>query len=83
MDDVKKLATILFEELDRDGWGDIDFDYLEMLVDGVDMPSDPDDYDREAVEQIQALRQVLERVVKRLNPCPNCTVRAPCKEHDE
>lgn len=82
-DDVKKFAAILFEELEKDAWGDIDPVWVGMIADGLDEPEDPDDCDPEAVENAQELKKVLKRVVKRLNLCPNCTVHAPCKEHDE
>ncbi len=80
---VRELAAILFEELERDAWGDVDPIYFGMIADGLDTPKDPDDCDPEAVERAQALREVLDRAVKRINPCPNCTVRATCKYHSE
>jgi hypothetical protein len=76
-DDVKKLAAILFEEFERDAWGDIDPFLFGMIADGLE------DSDDDNAEEAQELKKVLKRAVKRLNPCPNCTVYAPCKEHDE
>ena len=54
--EVKKLARIMHEEFERDGWGDID-PFLFKLV--VDCEDDEDD-------DVMGLRSVLERVVKRL-----------------
>lgn len=76
-DDVQKLAAILFEEFERDAWGDVDPHLFGMVADGLE------DSDDDAAEDAAELKKVLKRVVKRLNPCPNCTVHAPCKEHDE
>lgn len=55
---VEKLARIMHEELEHDGWGDIDPDTFSLVAnaDGCD-----DEDEDEA-----ALRSVLERVIKRL-----------------
>lgn len=66
-DCVKKLAAILFEELEKDAWVGIDPVWIGMIADGLDEPEDPDDCDPEAVETARALKEVLKRVVKRLN----------------
>lgn len=58
---AKTLAKILFEEFDRDDWGDINPSYFEAIAQGIDPKGDDDN-----VEEQIALDQVLRRVVKRL-----------------
>lgn len=55
---VKRLAEILYEELDLDGWGDIDPYWILGVA-----KNDPEYGDIE----VPALKLVLERVVARLN----------------
>jgi hypothetical protein len=55
----KTLAKILFEEFDRDDWGDLDPGHFGIIAEGID-PKDDN------VEEHIALDQVLRRVVKRL-----------------
>jgi hypothetical protein len=80
---VQKFAAILFEEFEKDDWGDIDPTLFGLVADGKEREEgiDDDENDPEAQEEAFALRGVLERAVARLNPCPNCTLQAPCKEH--
>ena len=54
----ERLATILFEELDRDGWGDIDPAWIEAAM----LPGDP----IEDEPDVDAMRLVLDRVAQRL-----------------
>jgi len=56
---AKKLAKFLYEELDRDDWGDIDPLWIQAVSEGID----PDDSD---YEEEKALSEVLERVVLRI-----------------
>ena len=56
---VEKLARIMHEELEHDGWGDIDPDLFYHIAEGDDAD---DDDDSNAV----GLRHVLERTIARL-----------------
>lgn len=56
---AKTLARILYEEFDRDGWGDINPSYFGVVAQEIDPEDD------NAEEQV-ALDQVLIRVVRRL-----------------
>lgn len=82
---TQRLAAILFEELEKDGWGDIDPTLFGLVADGYPHGEDcdEDDRDEDLETDAQGLEVILERVVKRINPCPNCTEHAPCKEHDK
>lgn len=57
---TERLATLLVEELDRDGWGSIDPWWIKMVAEG-DHTEDDDHH-----EQAEALAKVLDRVVKRI-----------------
>lgn len=57
---TERLATILAEELDRDGWGDVEPHWIEMVAEG-NYTEDDDHHD-----QAEALGKVLDRVVARL-----------------
>jgi hypothetical protein len=57
---TERLATLLFEELDRDDWGDVDPYWIKMVAEG-DYDEDDDHHD-----QAEALGKVLDRVVTRL-----------------
>ena len=57
---TERLATLLHEELDREGWGAVDPRWIEMVADGTHTEDD-DHY-----EQAEALGKVLDRVVARL-----------------
>ena len=57
-----ELARILSEELERDGWGDLDPYLFEELASG---PPDPES---DNYEEVVALRAVLDRVVARAFP---------------
>lgn len=57
---TERFATILVEELDRDGWGVIDPEWLHMVADG-DYTEDDDGHD-----QAEALGKVLDRVRDRI-----------------
>jgi len=62
---AKKLARILYEEFERDTWGDIDPQLFELVVNGI--PDDPDDDIDEDLEQdVERLEEVLVRVIQRL-----------------
>jgi len=56
---AKQLAQIMFEELEREAWGDIDPCWFK-----------PEENSGESDEDAQALMGVLERVVQRLNAEP-------------
>ena len=55
----KQLAKILYEEFDKDDWGDIDPYCFDVVANGID--SDDDN-----AEEHIAVENVLKRVVKRL-----------------
>lgn len=57
---TERLATLLSEELEADGWGDIDPWWIKMVAEG-DHTEDDDHH-----EQAEALAKVLDRVVKRI-----------------
>lgn len=57
---TERLAQILSEELEADGWGDIDPYWVQMVGDG-DYDEDNDHHD-----DAEALGKVLDRVVARL-----------------
>lgn len=57
-----QLAQLLGEELARDGWGDIDPYWIERVG-----QVDEEDEDSDHHEQVEALRDVFERVVARLS----------------
>lgn len=59
---AEQLAFLLYEELDRDQWGDVDPYLFKHIVLRRDLDPEPDDNDADAA----ALRQVLTRVVDRL-----------------
>ena len=54
---TERLAT---QELERDGWGDVDPYWIQMVAEG-DYTEDDDHHD-----QAEALGKVLDRVVARL-----------------
>lgn len=56
---VEKLATLLFESFEEDSWGDVD----PYLFKEVAEPVEDSDHQRDA----DGLREVLQRVVDRLN----------------
>jgi hypothetical protein len=56
---AEKLAKILDEEFEQDNWGDIDPYLFKEVVKPVK--------DSDHADDAEALREVLERVVKRLN----------------
>ena len=58
---IIQFAKVLYEELDRDSWGDIDSYWIKGLDDFPD-PNDPDDND----ENVEALREVFQRIFLRL-----------------
>ena len=59
------LAKILYEELDRDDWGDIDPHWIkEAQRNDIDTSDDPDDPEH---RDIGGMKKVLERVVERIN----------------
>ena len=62
--DGTRLAQILHEEFKRDNWGDID-PWLFKMVSGTLEVDDTVDDDN--AEDAEALREVLERVAKRIN----------------
>ena len=66
--DVKKLAGILFEEFERDGWGDIDPILFGIVADGNTHGEDRDEEDRDEdqEEDAQGMEKVLGRVIGRL-----------------
>lgn len=57
--DVIKLAKILNEEFEKDNWGDIDPYLFHLLSSGNE--------DEEDLIEVNALENVLNRVVKRIN----------------
>jgi len=57
---TERLATLLHEELDRDGWGDVDPYWIQMVAEGNYTPDDGHH------DQAEALGKVLDRVVARL-----------------
>lgn len=57
---TERLATLLYEELAREGWGDVDPHWIEMVAEGTH--TEDDDHH----EQAEALAKVLDRVVARL-----------------
>ena len=57
---TERLATLLYEELERDGWGDVDPYWIQMVAEG-NYTEDDDHHD-----QAEALGKVLDRVVARL-----------------
>ncbi|RJR10691.1 hypothetical protein C4588_02755 [Candidatus Parcubacteria bacterium] len=64
---AKELAWALYQELDRDNWGDVDPYWFKLAA---EMPSNPngrsDEFD-EGQEEARALLAVLEQVAARLN----------------
>ena len=65
MNKVQKLASIFYEELDRDDWGYVDpytFAVIATWPDAAPLDPDPD---------IRGLNEVLERVVARLGELDN------------
>lgn len=54
------LATLLFQELEKDGWGDIDSHWFKLVAEG-NHTEEGDHHD-----QAEALSEVLDRVVQRL-----------------
>lgn len=69
--DVIKLAKILDEEFEKDNWGDIDPWLFKVLGKNVEEEEEEDedeeDEEDEKDEEVENLRQVLNRVVKRIN----------------
>lgn len=65
---ARKLAGLLFEEFEKDGWGDIDPILFGLVADGKTHGEDTDDEDRDPdlETDAQGLEAVLERVIKRL-----------------
>ena len=57
---TERLATLLHEELERDGWGNVDPRWIQMVADG-SYTEDDDHHD-----QAEALGKALDRVVARL-----------------
>ena len=57
----EKLAEVLFEELERDSWGDIEPFLFRMIAEGIDRDDDQRD-------EANALKLVLKRACKRPNP---------------
>ena len=57
---TERLATLLHEELEREGWGHVDPHWVGMVADG-NYTEDDDHHD-----QAEALGKVLDRVVARL-----------------
>ena len=57
---TERLATLLHEELERDGWGHVDPYWIQMVAEG-GYTADDDHHD-----QAEALGKVLDRVVARL-----------------
>lgn len=57
---TERLAMLLHEELDRDGWGAVDPYWIKMVAEGGYI-ADDDHHD-----QAEALGKVLDRVVARL-----------------
>lgn len=69
--DVAVLAQILFEEFDRDDWGDIDPDLFAMAAvpsdsEDADEDDEEDEEDEEDAEEVAGMRAVLARVCARL-----------------
>lgn len=58
---TEELARVLYEELERDQWGDIDPYWLKMIATGADSEDEDDASD------VASLRAVLDRVVARLD----------------
>lgn len=56
----ERLATLIYEELDRDSWGDVDPYWIKMVAEG-NYAEDDDHHD-----QAEALGKVFDRVVERL-----------------
>lgn len=54
--DAKHLATILAEEFERDGWGDVDSYWFRAVAE--------DDVE---CDYVRDLRKVIDRVVERIN----------------
>lgn len=65
---ARKLAGLLFEEFEKDAWGDIDPVLFGIVADGNTHGEDRDDEDRdEDLEtDAQGLEAILERVIKRM-----------------
>lgn len=59
---VKDLARLMAEELNRDHWGDVDPYLFEHIAEGRLEEEEEDANDEDA----EALKQVLERVISRL-----------------
>ena len=59
---VQQLAQFIHEELEKDAWGDIDPFLFEVLGTSKASPED-----EEFSRDVQGMKEVLERVVARLN----------------
>ncbi len=59
---VVQLAAVLYEELEIDGWGDIDPQVIRGVAAGcIEIE------DKYYIEDVEGMENVLERVCKRLN----------------
>lgn len=59
------LARILHEEFERDSWGDLS----PELFRHVSEETDPDDLDDDDQRDVEAIAELLERVVERIQIC--------------
>lgn len=63
---TRGLAALLYEELDRDKWGDVDPFWIAMVADGKHEETGEDAEDDDHHEQAVALGKVFDRVAARL-----------------
>lgn len=63
---AQQLAKLIYEELERDGWGDIDPSLFRMIAEGA-AGVENDDEPFELMDDSAEMEKVLVRVCERLN----------------
>ena len=58
---AKQLAILLYEELERNSWGDIDPYWIQCIAQGVDMTDDC--YESAVIDLREVLTRVADRIV--------------------